>query len=186
MTFGGLSGSWSDGVTCRLGKELGLDGKELLQFVKEQQDRDREERQKEREAKKLENEEREKERAEREAQRQHEMAEREAQRQHELQIREVELRSATDRLGAMKLIQPNAVEVVARVPELPKFIDGKGDLDSYLQRFERFARSNKWKQDDWPLSLSALLTGKSLDVYCRLSATAATDYDQLKEALLKR
>ena len=72
----------------KLGKE-----KELLQFVKEQQDREREKTEG-REAKQLENEEREKERAEREAQRQHEMAEREAQRQHELQIRETELRSA--------------------------------------------------------------------------------------------
>ena len=96
---------------------------------------EREKKDRRREAKKLENEEREKERAEREA-----------KRQHELQIREIELHSATDRLGAMKLIQPNAVGVVARMPELPKFIDGKDDLDSYLQRFERFSRSNKWKQ----------------------------------------
>ena len=103
----------------------------------------------------------------------------------ELEKMKERLRSTTDRLRAMKLIQPNAVEFVARLPELPKFVDGKDNSDRYLQRFERFARS-KWKQDDWPVLLSALLTSRPLDVYCRLSETATTDYDQLKEALLKR
>ena len=79
---------------------------------------------------------------------------------------------------AMKLSQPNAVGVVARVPELPKFIDRKYNLDSYLQCFERFARSNKWGAR-WLACflLSALLTGRALDVYFRLSETTATDYD---------
>ena len=65
-------------------------------------------------------------------------------------------------------------------------MDGKDDLDSYLQRFERFANANKWDKAIWAPSLSALLTGKALDVYSRLSDAAANDYDQLKEALLKR
>ena len=38
----------------------------------------------------------------------------------------------------------------------------------------------------WPTSSSALLTGRALDVYSRLSDVAAADYDTLKEALLKR
>ena len=74
----------------------------------------------------------------------------------------------------------------AKTPRLPAFIDGKDDLDSYLNRFERFARANKWDEDIWAPSLSALLTGKALDVYSRMSEDAAVDYDQLKEALLKR
>ena len=56
----------------------------------------------------------------------------------------------------------------------------------YLQRFERFAKSNKWNESIWATSLSALLTGKALDVYSRMSETAAVDYKELKEALLKR
>ena len=65
-------------------------------------------------------------------------------------------------------------------------MDGKDDLDSYLLRFERFATTNKWNKDGWASSLSALLTGRALDVYSRLSDTAAVEYDQLKSALLKR
>ncbi len=32
----------------------------------------------------------------------------------------------------------------AKLPKLPAFSDGKDDLDSYLQRFERFAKNNNW------------------------------------------
>ena len=38
----------------------------------------------------------------------------------------------------------------------------------------------------WAGAFSALLSGKVLDVYSRLSEEAAVDYRQLKEALLKR
>ena len=71
-------------------------------------------------------------------------------------------------------------------PKLPSFVDGKDDLHSYLQRFERFARVNNWSEEDWAVSLSAPLTGRALDVYSRLSDDDATDYKILKEALLKR
>ena len=39
------------------------------------------------------------------------------------------------------------------------FVDGKDDLDAYLQRFERFAETAKWKKDGWASKLSALLSG---------------------------
>ena len=70
-------------------------------------------------------------------------------------------------------------------PKLPTFVDGTDDLDSYLQRFERYARINNWDRADWAVSLSVLLIGRALDVYSRQSDEAAIDYDQLKTALLK-
>ena len=33
-----------------------------------------------------------------------------------------------------------------KIPNLPMFIDGKDEMDSYLERFERFARSNNWEE----------------------------------------
>ena len=36
----------------------------------------------------------------------------------------------------------------AKAPKLPSFVDGKDDLDAYLQRFERFAETAKWKKMD--------------------------------------
>ncbi|GFO24851.1 hypothetical protein PoB_005135600 [Plakobranchus ocellatus] len=55
-------------------------------------------------------------------------------------------------------------------PKLPNFQDGRDDLDVGLTRFERFAESNGWSREKWLSSLCALLTGRALDYYGRLSA----------------
>ena len=59
-----------------------------------------------------------------------------------------------------------------KTPMLPSFVDGKDDLDSYLQHFERCARTDGWNKDDWAVSLGVLLTGRALDVYSRMPAHA--------------
>jgi len=71
-------------------------------------------------------------------------------------------------------------------PKLPPFEDDKDNMDSYLNRFERYATVQKWEKDDWSLHLSSLLKGKALDVYFRLPVTDSLNYLALKEALLKR
>ena len=71
-------------------------------------------------------------------------------------------------------------------PKLPKFADGKDMLDSYLLRFERYAENNHWDESTWATSLSALLTGKALDVYSRMAREDANEYRKVKEALLRR
>ena len=65
-------------------------------------------------------------------------------------------------------------------------MDGKDDLDAYLQRFERFAEKAKKKKDGCASKLSALLSGRALEVYSRLSEEAAKDYEKVKIALIKR
>ena len=64
----------------------------------------------------------------------------------------------------------------AKAPKLPSFVDGNDDLDAYLQRFERFAETAKWQKTGWASKLSALLSGRGLQVYSRLSEEAAKDY----------
>ena len=61
-------------------------------------------------------------------------------------------------------VPPNAT-----MPELPVFEDDKDSIDDYLQRFERFARAQNWDKTRYAIILSALLTGKALTVYARLS-----------------
>ena len=58
-------------------------------------------------------------------------------------------------------------------------------MDSYLSRFEKYATANKLDKSVWVVYLSALLKGRLLDVYDRLSTENAADYDKLKDALLK-
>ena len=73
----------------------------------------------------------------------------------------------------------------ARDPKLPYFEESKDKMDSYLSRFEKYATANKWDKNVRAAYLSALLKGRALDVYDRLSTEDAADYDKLKDALLK-
>ena len=136
------------------------------------QDEEREARRQEREIRKLQ--------MEAELQRQKVEVE-EAQRRHELEMKRLELEQTPAGPGA----QVPKKEDRAKAPKLPSFVDGKDDLDAYLQRFERFATTAKWEKAVWATKLSALLSGRALDVYSRLSEEAASDYDKMKIALEK-
>ncbi|XP_015767115.1 PREDICTED: caldesmon-like [Acropora digitifera] len=101
-----------------------------------------------------------------------------AKREHELELARLGQGNLDDR--------PRDREDRAKAPKLPSFVDGKDDLDAYLQRFERFAETAKWNKIGWASKLSALLSGRALKVYSRLSEEAAKDYDKVKIALMKR
>ena len=52
-------------------------------------------------------------------------------------------------------------------------------MDSYLSRFEKYVTANEWKK-------SALLKGRALDVYDRLSVDDAADYQKYKSETFKQ
>ena len=64
----------------------------------------------------------------------------------------------------------------AKSPKLPAFIDEKDELDSCLLHFECYAKNAKWGKTMWAIKLSALPTGRALDVCTRMSDTDANDY----------
>ena len=182
----------------KIGKDLGLEGDKLLQFAekKEAEAIEREERNKERELRKLEIEaenkrleaDKEKQRlqaenkrieAEKEKQRL-EAVEAEKRRAHELEMKRLELSVATP--GTPQ--EPRS-DQSARALKLTAFNENTDKMDAYLERFERFAKNNKWQEDVWATRLSAPLTGKSLEFYSRLSREEADDYRMLKLALLR-
>ena len=78
------------------------------------------------------------------------------------------------------------IDVKAKIPKLPPFNERSDNMDAYLKRFERFAENAGWAKENWATNLSALVQGKALDVYSRLSPDDALNYDKLKDALLKR
>ena len=57
-------------------------------------------------------------------------------------------------------------------------------MDAYLQRFERYAKSQNWPNDEWAVHLSAFFRRKS--PCCLLAHFSRRRYDVLKEALFKR
>ena len=69
--------------------------------------------------------------------------EREMERlRHDLELKRLEAEM-------MQNAPPGRAVAKAKVPNLLAFVDGKDNLDSYLQRFERFATSNDWQKDTW-------------------------------------
>jgi len=73
----------------------------------------------------------------------------------------------------------------AKGPKMSPFGE-RDDMGSYIHRFERYAVLRRWKREDWAVYLAALLKGRALDVYARLAPSQASDYDVLKQALLRR
>ena len=185
----------------QLGKEMGLEGAKMLAFVENQQKLEGKREEKRRQ---LEEESR-KEEEEKEERRRREDEERETRRQ-ERELRKLEMEAellkqkeameAAKREHELELTRLGqehnlAVQVPnredrAKTPKLPSFVDGKDDLDAYLQRFERFATNAKWDKTGWATELSALLSGRALDVYSRLSEEDAVNHDKMKLALMKR
>ncbi|XP_046718380.1 uncharacterized protein LOC124394275 isoform X1 [Silurus meridionalis] len=70
-------------------------------------------------------------------------------------------------------------------PKLPIFQQGE-DIQKFLHRFEHFARTWKWPENEWSCRLVPLLTGQALDAYLAMEEDRAEVYDDLKEALLEK
>ena len=191
-------------------EDIGFEGKEILEYIKEQQKLDREERVAWREDRKRADEAEEKRRADEirfaqieaakeqakiEAAKEQAKIEAEAAKEQaklkaekELKIKEMELQAqqaqAQVTASASLAATPPPHNKDAKSPKLPSFIDEKDELDSYLLRFERYAENASWEKDTWAIKLSALLTGRAMDVYTRMSDADAND--KLKKALLTR
>ncbi|KAH3717167.1 hypothetical protein DPMN_059947 [Dreissena polymorpha] len=147
----------------QMGEKSGLSGETLLSFIREREEAERKERAYERE----------------ERNREREFKKLEMEREIEME----RLRSGSQR-GDSRTTSESGTK--AKLPKLPNFDDKRDSMDAYLKRFERFAESAGWKKECWGANLSALLQGRALDVYSRLTVAEANDYQKLKDALLKR
>ena len=125
--------------------------------------------------------------AEKEKEREFELARRESEIKVQLLEKQIELeRLQKAELHEVPKLTHTKHETRAKVPKLPAFNEKYDSMDSYLKRFERFAENAGWDKSNWATSLSALIQGKALDVYSRLSPTDSLNYAKLKDALLKR
>ena len=98
--------------------------------------------------------------------------------EREIAMKKLELESLSHSGG------PKGEESNARFPKLPYFDEKTDQMDSYLTRFESYATACKWDPAMWALYLSALLKGRALEVFVRLSKDDQSDYEQIREALL--
>lgn len=176
----------------QVGKDLGYEGPELQSFVKEEQARERDEREQERNQKKIEAEHAlELETIRRQTALELDKIEREREEREEFRAdrdhtRKLELLQAEPAVGNRETGQPDQEFRSARGPKLSPFEEGKDNVDAYIERFIRYATAQKWSQNQWGANLGALLKGKALDVFTRLSVEDSLNFDELKKALLKR
>lgn len=70
-------------------------------------------------------------------------------------------------------------------PQMPVFQAGE-DMENFLRRFERLARTWRWPEEEWSCRLVPLLTGKALEAYLAMDEEQAEVYDELREALLDK
>ena len=182
------------------GKEAGLSGRDLLDYVRQEREAEermrvaeerrrrfdlealeaQEKREAEAEAAKLKAEE-EKRRFELEARR---VAMEEASLEYALANPE-EAHSHQLALAAASAAPKKAeVGIIADKIRLP-YLDDKDDVDTYLTKFERIAAQLKWDVTTWALRLSGHLKGKAAEVYTKLPMEVSNDYEALKNALLK-
>ena len=193
-----------------LARELGYEGQELRDYLKRQQDLEREERlaqreyekekreaeqkDKEREQKDKEREQKDKDREQKEKDRELEKMKMEAARkdkememEKEIALKKIEAEVELKKIEAETTSHPWGPKEKSsnpRSPKLPYFDEHTDKMDSYLTRFESYALSNKWDPSMWASYLSALLKGRALEVFVRLSRDDQSDYGQIKEALL--
>nr|XP_034335107.1 uncharacterized protein LOC117692141 [Crassostrea gigas]XP_034335108.1 uncharacterized protein LOC117692141 [Crassostrea gigas] len=178
-----------------VGTKMGMKDEALQQFVKDEQARMRE---KVRNIESRDQEEKdrdfklqmEKERAAREHdEREHARLIEEKRHQQKLEELELDHKLQLERSHMKPSVvtkEEKETSQVIKGPKLPPFEDSKDNIDAYIQRFEIYATTQKWNKDTWGTHLSALLKGKALDVFARLSPETALDFNELKNALLKR
>ena len=193
-----------------LARELGYEGQELRDYLKRQQDLEREERlaQREYEKEKREAEQKDKEREQKEKDREQKDKDREFEKlrieaeklkieaarkdkememEKEIALKKIEAEVELKKIEAETTSHPWGPKEKSsnpRSPKLPYFDEHTDKMDSYLTRFESYALSNKWDPSMWASYLSALLKGRALEVFVRLSRDDQSDYGQIKEALL--
>ena len=188
---------------------------ETAEVVKLKLEFQREERQLEREERRLEREEAQKardaEKAAREEARELRLAElKEARELRELELKaEREKRDLELKAEQEKALLAAELEAAAREHELKMASLGKHpssdkasvfdparnmrlvppfqekEVDKYFAHFEKVADSLNWPKESWVLLLQSVLVGKAQEIYGSLSVEQSSNYEHVKEAILK-
>ena len=59
------------------------------------------------------------------------------------------------------------------------------EVDKYFLHFEKVAENLKWPREHWTLLLQSVVIGKAPEIYTQLSLEQSSDYDKVKELILK-
>ena len=82
----------------------------------------------------------------------------------ELALKELELQ-AQAQVNIDATSNPPPPNRDAKIPKLPAFVGEKDELYSNLLGFERYADNAKWEKNTSAIKLTALLSGKAMDIH---------------------
>ena len=100
---------------------------------------------------------------------------------HELELKKLEIESSG--LRSKSSPSPENFDVTKQIRLVPPFQEA--EVDNYFLHFEKIARNLKWPKEFWTMLLQSVLIGKAREIYTQLSVEQASDYDCVKELILK-
>ena len=98
-----------------------------------------------------------------------------AAREHELKMASLGKQSPSDKASAF--------DPARNIRLVPPFQEK--EVDKYFAHFEKVADSLNWPKESWVLLLQSVLVGKAQEIYDSLSVEQSSNYEHVKEAILK-
>ena len=108
------------------------------------------------------------------------LQEKEKERQYNLRMKELEMQ---DKVKTKPLDLGTHFDVTKHIRLVPPFQEK--EVDKYFLHFEKVAENLKWLKEHWTLLLQSVVIGKAREIYTQLSLEQSSDYDKLKELILK-
>ena len=98
-----------------------------------------------------------------------------AAREHELKMAGLGIHNPKDKSSAF--------DPARNIKLVPPFQEK--EVDKYFAHFEKVADSLNWPKESWVLLLQSVLVGKAQEIYGSLSVEQSSNYEHVKEAILK-
>ena len=102
--------------------------------------------------------------------------------QFELKMKELELEGKS-KSKPLPLVSGKSFDVTKHIRLFPPFQEK--EVDKYFLHFEKVAENLKWPREHWTLLLQSVVIGKAREIYTQLSLEQSSDYDKVKELILK-
>ena len=102
--------------------------------------------------------------------------------QFELKMKELELEGKS-KSKPLPLGSGKSFDVTKHIRLVPQFQEK--EVDKYFLHFEKVAENLKWPREHWTLLLQSVVIGKAREIYTQLSLEQSSDYDKVKELILK-
>ena len=102
--------------------------------------------------------------------------------QFELKMKKLELEGKS-KSKPLPLDSGKSFDVTKHIRLVPPFQEK--EVDKYFLHFEKVAENLKWPREHWTLLLQSVVIGKAREIYTQLSLEQSSDYDKVKELILK-